>query len=130
LIVRNSLIVLHWMGLVGGFVYLACSLIENRVACGRFSIFSPNHMIVTLMLLLTAISQFSIIPKMDTLQALAGGISALPANSPIRLQFNFLHSTSTRVEEAVLLLGLILLYLTSRRPVSSRSQLPWIIYAV
>jgi hypothetical protein len=67
------------------------------------------------MLALTAISQFSIIPHMDALQMSAGDISSLAETNPIRRQFDFLHASSTRVEEAVLLLGLILLYLTSRR---------------
>ena len=115
LVVRNSLIALHWIGLVGGCAFLIFSLIESRLARGRYSALRPSHIIVAIMLALTAISQFSIIPHMDALQTSAGDIASLPADNLIREQFDFLHLSSTRVEEAVLLLGLILLYLTSRR---------------
>jgi hypothetical protein len=120
-VVRNSLIALHWIGLSGGGLFLLCSLIDNRIIRGRLAFFRPSHIIVVGMLALTAISQFRIIPHMDALRASAGEISALPADSPIRKQFNDLHSTSTHVEEAVLLLGIVLLYLTTRRLASWRS---------
>lgn len=115
IVVRNSLIALHWIGLSGGGLFLVCSLVENRIESGRLSLFRPSHILVVLMLALTTISQFSIIPRMDALRLSAGEIRRLPIESPIRKQFDLLHSTSTRVEGAVLLLGLILLYLTSRR---------------
>lgn len=121
LVVRNSLIALHWIGLAGGGAFLVCSLCEGRLARGTFSVFRPSHILVAIMLALTAISQFNIIPHMDALNASAGEISALPAGSLVRQQFDFLHRSSTRVEEAVLLLSLILLYLTSRRFALSRS---------
>ena len=121
LVVRNALIALHWIGLCGGGVFLVCSLCENRLARGRFALFSPSHIIVVLMLALTAISQFNIIPQMDSLQSSAGEIASLPDTSPLRQKFDFLHRSSTLVEEAVLLLSLIVFYLTSRRPVSPRS---------
>jgi hypothetical protein len=64
---------------------------------------------------LTAISQFKIIPGMDNLRLSAGEISTLPASDPIRAQFDLLHTWSTRLEGVVLVLGLIVLYLTSHR---------------
>jgi len=115
IVVRGSLIALHWIGLAGGAVFLICSLLEGRIADGRLSVFRPSHIIVVLMLALTAISQFDIIPKMDVLRASAGEMANLAANSPIRRQFDFLHAASTRIEGAVLLLGIVLLYLTTRR---------------
>jgi len=75
---------------------------------------------VLTMLALTAISQFKIIPSMDTLRASAGEIASLSADSPIRLQFDSLHAWSTRIEETVLVLSLIVLYSTSRRIGSSQ----------
>lgn len=115
IVVRGSLIALHWIGLIGGVVYLIGSLLEGWFAQRQLAIFRPSHIIVVVMLVLTAISQFSIIPKMDALRIAAADITGLAANDPIRKQFDFLHASSTRVEEAVLLLSLILLYLTSRR---------------
>jgi uncharacterized protein DUF4149 len=120
IIVRNVLIALHWIGLSGGGLFLLCSLIENQLTRGSPALLRPSHIIVVVMLALTAISQFSIIPRMDALRASAGEIDGLPLDSPIRKQFDVLHSTSTQVEGAVLLLGIILLYLTSRRLTSNR----------
>ena len=119
LVVRNSLIALHWMGFVSGIVFLACSLIYNRLALGRFGAPALSHILVIVMLALTAISQFKIIPRMDTLRASAGEISALPAGSSIGAEFNSLHTWSTRIEGAVLIIGFLVLYSVTRRFSSS-----------
>jgi hypothetical protein len=115
LVVRNSLIVLHSMGMSAGVVFLACSLVENRFSRGYFSPFRASHVLVLVMLALTAISQFRIIPRMDALRAAAGEIASLPASSPVRMEFDSLHAWSTRIEGTVLVLGLVILYLTVRR---------------
>lgn len=115
IVVRGSLIALHWIGLVCGGVFLICSLVENRWVRRQLALFSPSHIIVAVMIGLTAISQFDIIPKMDALRASAGEFTDLAASSRLRHQFDFLHATSIRIEGAVLLLGIILLYLTTRR---------------
>ena len=114
-VVRGALIALHWLGIAAGFVFLIASLLEGHIAQRRMAPFRPSHIIVVLMLTLTAISQFRIIPRMDALRAAADEISKISPNNPIRQQFDFLHATSTRIEEAVLLLGIVLLYLTTRR---------------
>jgi hypothetical protein len=121
LVVRNSLIDLHWMGIGAGIIFLVCSMIDNRVTIGRARVFALNHMFIVLMLSLTVISQFWIIPRMDVLRITAGEISVLPAGNPIRVQFDSLHAWSTRLESAVLVFGLIVLYSVVRR--FSTSQL-------
>jgi len=115
IVVRGSLLALHWLGIIAGILFLLCSLIEGRVADGRTAPLRPSHIIVVVMLALTAISQFRIIPKMDSLLAATEDITQLPPGNSLRQQFDFLHATSTRIEEAVLLLGIVLLYLTTRR---------------
>jgi hypothetical protein len=65
------------------------------------------------MLALTLVSQFGIIPRMDTLRATIGEIDSVPADNPARVQFDALHVWSTRVEGGVLLLGLVAIYLTA-----------------
>lgn len=110
LVVRGSLIKLHWLGMICGSVFLVCSVIYNPP---RF--FNISNGAAAIMMVLTAISQFVIIPKMDALRAAAGEIASLPAESPVRSQFDSLHAASTRIEGAVLLLGILVLYLTSRR---------------
>ena len=121
LVVRNSLIALHWMGFVSGIVFLACSLTYNRLSIGRLRVTVLSHILVIVMLGLTAISQFKIIPRMDALRLSAGEISALPAASPIGAEFNSLHVWSTRIEGAVLIIGLLVLFSVARRFSSSHA---------
>jgi hypothetical protein len=66
------------------------------------------------MLVLTTISQFAISPKMHRLRAEAGVIDYLPLNHPIRAEFDHLHVWSEKFEEAVLLLGLVVIYRTGQ----------------
>lgn len=115
MVVRSSLIALHWIGMGAGVLFLTCSLAESRLACGRFSVSHSSHWLVLLMLALTSISQFHVIPRMDALRSAAGEINQLPANDPILLQFNHLHALSVRLEMAVLPLGIAALYVTTRR---------------
>jgi hypothetical protein len=120
MVVRASLIYLHWFGLACGVVFLVCSAVHNRVVTGRSRPLSLRHILVLLMVALTALSQFVIIPRMDLLRLSAGSVSLLAPGNPVRQQFDSLHTWSVRVEEAVLILGLIALYAVSRR-LSSRA---------
>ena len=120
LVVRGSLLKLHCMGFVCGAIFLICSWIYNRVSLGRSRVFAFSHVLIVLMLALTAISQFRIIPQMESLRVAAGEINQLALTDPIRSQFDSLHVWSTRVEGAVLLLGIILLYLTAKRLATTR----------
>lgn len=120
LVVRGSLLKLHCMGFVCGGTFLVCSSIYNQLLLGRARGFSFSHVLIALMLALTAISQFRIIPHMESLRAAAGEINRLAPGDPIRVKFEALHVWSTRVEGTVLVLGLFLLYLTTRRFATSR----------
>jgi hypothetical protein len=120
LVVRNALIALHWMGLGAGIIFLACSVVYNRAVLGRFRVFSISHILVVLMLALTAISQFAIIPRMDVLRISVDEVSALPASNPMRAEFDSLHAWSTRLEMTVLVFGLVALYSVARRFSRSR----------
>ena len=115
LVVRNYLVKLHCMAFASGLVFLPSSSIYNRIVFGRTRAFGLSHILVIIMLALTAISQFRIIPRMDALRASAEEIGSLATDNPLRQQFDSLHAWSTRLEETVLLLGLIVLYSTSRR---------------
>jgi len=112
-IVGRSLGILHWMGIFSGLVFLASSLIYNQLTRGTAHIFTARHVIIVLMLALTLISQFGIIPRMDTLRASVGEIDSVPPDNSARVQFDALHIWSTRVEGGVLLLGLVAVYLTA-----------------
>ena len=114
LVVGRSLGILHWMGIISGFVFLVSSLLYSRLSAGTAHVFAARNILICLMLALTLISQFGIIPRMDTIRASIGEIDSVSADNPARLQFDALHQWSTRVEGGVLLLGLVLAYLTAR----------------
>jgi hypothetical protein len=114
LVVGRSLGILHWMGMISAVVFLASSLLLSRLSNGEAHALAPRNVFICLMLLLTLISQFGIIPRMDAIRPSIGEIDAAPANLPARVQFDALHQWSTRIESGVLLLGLVVAYLTVR----------------
>jgi hypothetical protein len=70
-----------------------------------------------IMLGLTAYSQYSIIPRMEGYRLAAGGaIDAVPAGDSNRVAFNRLHGVSEKVEEGVLVGGIVLVVLLARGP--------------
>ena len=114
-VVGRSLGILHWMAIASGVIFLISSLIYNRLSTGSMHWFGARHILICLMLVLTLISQFGIIPRMDTLRAsLPAEIDSVPLDNPARVQFDALHVWSTKVEQAVLLLGIVLIYLTAQ----------------
>ncbi len=113
-LVGRSLGILHWMGIGSGVMFLASSLLYSRLSEGTVQGFAARHLLICLMLVLTLVSQFGLIPRMDTLRASMGEIDRVPADNPARLQFDALHHWSTRLESGVLLLGLVVTYLTAR----------------
>jgi hypothetical protein len=113
MVVGRSLGMLHWMGIVSGIVFLASSLLLNKLDGGSAQLFAGRHILIILMLALTLISQFGIIPRMATLRASIGEIDSVPTDNPARMQFDALHVWSTRVELGVILLGLAAAYLTA-----------------
>ena len=115
LVVGAALIKLHWMGMASGLVFLVCSLAYARLALGRAGIFALAELLVVFMLVLTAVSGFVIIPRMDSLRASAGEMSSLPLSNPVRAHFDTLHAWSVRTEEAVLVLGMVALYSVASR---------------
>jgi Domain of unknown function (DUF4149) len=112
-VVGRSLGILHWMGIVSGLVFLASSMLYSRLTKGTAQVFAARNVLIGLMLALTLISQFSIIPRMDSLRASIGEIDSVPPDNPARMQFDGLHVWSTRVETGVILLGLVVVYLTA-----------------
>ncbi len=112
--VRTSLLRLHDIGLVCGLVLLLLIILEKTLRLTRRSI-APQLVLLAMMLALTAYSQFSIIPRMEALRLAAGPAMDNPAaTNPDKEQFNRLHGTSTNMEGAVLLGGLVLIVLYAR----------------
>jgi uncharacterized membrane protein len=113
-VVGRALGKLHWIGLFSGIVFLISSIVYSRLTDGTVHLFAARHVLLCLMLALTLISQFGIIPRMDVLRASLGDVRSAPIDNPERIEFDALHVWSTRVEGAVLLLGLVVVYLTAR----------------
>jgi uncharacterized membrane protein len=114
-VVNPSLTRLHWMGVTAGVIFLLCSLLHNRLKHAQLRVFSASHVLLVIMLVLTLISQLSIIPKMQSLRSSMGVIDNVPPSDGRRLEFNRLHVRSTQLEGGVLILGLGVVVLTARR---------------
>ena len=118
-VVGNSLTILHWMGLISGIVFLASSIAYNQITRGTTDAFALRHILIVLMLLLTAYSQFSITPRMVALRSSFVEIDKVPLDDPGRVEFDKLHNWSEKLEGGVLLMGLVVVYLTARQLGSS-----------
>src|SRR5271170_2511994 len=110
-IVRKCLLTLHYEGMVAGALIIVLLLIAQATGALRRRVLAP--VIVTLIMLgLTAFSQFWIIPKMEGYRIAAGGvIDAVDRADPNRVAFNKLHGWSTKLEEGVLLGGVLVVFL-------------------
>ncbi len=118
-VVGRALGKLHWIAIISGVVFLLSSLLYSRLTSGTAHLFAIRHVLIGLMLALTLFSQFWIIPKMDALRASVGDFASVTLTNPARVQFDALHVWSTRVEGAVLLFGLVVVYLTTSALASS-----------
>lgn len=115
-VIAPALKILHAIGLTAGVIFLAnFFLTPDRVPTNRFTRLVP--ILVVLMLVLTAISQFYVIPKMEKLRPqMAGYTYATPLPDrekeaqAARKEFDSLHHWSTRIENTVLIFGLIALF--------------------
>jgi hypothetical protein len=76
--------------------------------------FAGRHILIVLMILLTLTSQLAIGGRMQVLRAEMVLIDNVPVNDARRVEFNRLHQWSTRMETAVLLCGIVVLYLTAK----------------
>ena len=114
-VVGRALGKLHWIAIVSGIIFLASSMLYNRLLDGTPHVFAMRHVLICVMLALTLFAQFWIIPRMDTLRAQVGDFANVTLNNPARIQFDALHVWSTRVEAAALLLGLVVVYLTAQQ---------------
>ena len=104
---------LHWIGLISGILFLISSSSYSRISNGELHALCARNLLVGMMLVLTLISQFGVTSRMATLRSSMGEIDNAPMTDPARVQFNALHAWSTRLEVAILLLGLAALYRTA-----------------
>jgi hypothetical protein len=116
LVVGETLIILHWIGLIGGVIFcLATGLLWFRAEVPARVGFFMGVLLSGIMLLITAYSQFSILPQMEQDRVAAGGaIETADITSPARMHFERLHTFSERLEGIVLLCGVGVLLVLAR----------------
>ena len=126
-LVRACLLTLHNEGLVAGSLLLVLLLAAAGTRAYGRTLVGPVSCTVA-MLLLTALSQFSVIPRMEADRLAAGGdMHALTATDPRRAEFDRLHAASVRLEGGVLVSGVamaVFLALPGRRAMVGRSEQP------
>lgn len=115
-LVGSMLSKLHWIGIGAGLIFLFGSIASFYFQMGTAHALAMRHLLICLMLVLTLVSQFTVLPKMTALRTSMGDIDSIAENNPVHVEFNALHAWSTRLEVATLLFGLIVVYLTARQP--------------
>ena len=115
-IVAKCLRVLHYEGLFAGSLIVLLLLVAQAVRAVPRSVAAP--VIVTLIMLgLTAYSQFSIIPRMESDRRAEGGaINLQDRDNPHTVDFNKLHRLSEKTEQGVLIGGIVLVVLLAVGP--------------
>jgi uncharacterized membrane protein len=116
IVVGGTLRVLHWIGLIGGALfYVSTAILWLRAAVSERVGFAIQLTLTGIMLAATAYSQFRILPVMDRDRQLAGGVvETAPMENAWRVDFERLHVLSERLEGAVLLCGLSVVFMLSR----------------
>ncbi|MGA2849101.1 MAG: DUF4149 domain-containing protein [Terracidiphilus sp.] len=118
-IVGQLLRILHGMGLVSGMVALALLALAPAWGIYKPRAVLPPMGLVVLMIVLTAFSQFVIIPSMERDRIAAGGaIDTNDVTNPNTIDFNKLHNRSETVETAILLFGILTVVLVAKAETS------------
>lgn len=110
-IVGFSLTKMHLLGIACGVLILLVRLLRTR---SFESIVTPPALCVFLMILLTAISQIAVSPRMAALRTQMGSIHATAGDSPLLAEFAKLHQVSVSLESGVLLAGIVCMFLMVR----------------
>jgi hypothetical protein len=111
-IVGYTLTKLHMIGIIFGVIYLLATAVSEK-SIGALA--QPAPLLVFVMVVCTVVSQYGVIARMDDLRSQMGSVSATAAGNPLRAAFDRLHQYSVWLESAVLLSGLVALFLTARQ---------------
>jgi hypothetical protein len=104
-IINRSLAELHWMGMICGLIFLLASLIRNYLANAGTKLLTLPDLLIVVMLVSTAVSQYWILPAIAQLRA---------AQADPAARFQHLHRWSVGLEGVVLFLGCLALYSQAR----------------
>jgi hypothetical protein len=102
---------LHGIGICLGLLFLLSRLLRARDFA---ALSTAPALCVSLMVVLTVASQFTVSNRMADLRRDMVSVQSTPETDPRRVEFNRLHRYSVRYESLVLLLGLAGLYLLVR----------------
>lgn len=116
-VVGFSLTRMHLGGIALGVLFLLARLVRTRTLS---SFAAPATLCVALMIVLTAVSQYTVSAKMAVLRVQMGSIQATDADSPLLAEFSRLHRISVSLETAVLLAGIAAMYLMVREFAASQ----------
>jgi uncharacterized membrane protein len=111
LMVGFALARLHFAGIFLGVLFVVARLLRTHDFA---SVTTPAALCVVLMVLLTALSQFTVSRRMEGLKKEMVSVQNTPEDDPRRIEFNTLHHRSVAFETGVLLLGLAGMYLLVR----------------
>lgn len=100
---------LHLLGIIAAVIYIIVALLAARSWRGFVQ---PASILVELMLLATLFSQLWLVQTMQNLRTQMGSYANTAATSPLKLQFDHLHVISVRLEGAILIAGIVALFLT------------------
>jgi hypothetical protein len=103
---------MHWLGLLAGLVFLGAGWVREHAATFRRS----DTLLVVLMLVLTVCSELDVVRPMHRLRRELVSIERAPEADPRLQAFERLHAVSVGLETAVLVLGIIALYVHTGRP--------------
>ncbi|HKQ87904.1 MAG TPA: DUF4149 domain-containing protein [Candidatus Acidoferrales bacterium] len=114
LVVEFAITRLHTLGVAAGLLFMLASAVlatTSQATAKRLMLPAAG---VTLMVVLTMVSQHFVIRPMAGLRREMGSVAATPSADPLRAQFDRLHGASVDLEGAVLLIGFASLFLTVR----------------
>ena len=121
-IVATCLRVLHHEGLFCGVLIVILLAIGRLTSVYRGSALA-GIVVALVMIGLTAFSQYWIIPRMETYRIAAGGaIDNVPKTDPRHRGFDHLHNVSVDVEEAVMIGGVVLVFLLAHASSEPRER--------
>jgi hypothetical protein len=122
IIVRNSLLAIHDIGLYAAVIFVLATLGLLATARDRHPLRIVEIVLAAFMFGLTLYSQLSILPRMETDRLTLGGdVTKAAVSAPAHADFDHLHTLSVRLESIILVAGLVLLALA---PIQGRNPAP------
>jgi len=102
----------YWEGIICGGVCLATSLVLGVL--NRWSVLLLVRVVLLgLMLVATLYAVVSLQPKIQTVKAHMASVEGLSPTDPLHVEFGRLHRRSVGINSAVLLLGIVVVFVTA-----------------